>query len=173
MIKFKYCPYCRGELEAKNSTSVCQSCGRKIHLSSSPAASILPVKEGKVLLARRGKEPKKGSVDVVGGFLEPGEHPEEGVIREAKEETGLDIKIVKLLGVYMGNYEYQGEEVKTLNFYYIGRVVGGKMKAQDDVASLEWVAIEKLPENPAFEHQKQAFADLRRWDKESESKGKR
>lgn len=114
----------------------------------------------KVLLGIRAQDPGKGKYDIIGGFLNLGEHPEAGAIREAKEETGLNIKTTGLLGVYMDKYVTTGED--TLNFVYLGKVVSGKEKADDDIAELEWIAIDKLPNDPAFTSQKKVFQDLQK-----------
>lgn len=55
---------------------------------------------GKVVLVKRKKPPYKGRYALPGGFVEIGETTEEAVVREAREETGLSIQIIKLLGVY-------------------------------------------------------------------------
>jgi len=49
------------------------------------------VKGGRLLLVKRGVEPYKGCWDIPGGFLEAGEHPEDGAVREGQEETGLKL----------------------------------------------------------------------------------
>ncbi len=166
MLTYKFCPYCKGALEnisKEKGTFKCMHCKKKLHINSSPTASILPVNGNKVLLAKRAIEPKRGAYDAVGGFLELGEHPEIGVIREAKEETGLEIKPMILLGVYMAeDYLYQGEIEETLNFYYVGKIMKGRMKAKEDVSSLHWVPIKKPPKM-AFGHQEKVMKDLQKW----------
>ena len=132
-------------------------------MNSHPTASAFIVENGKYIISKRAIEPKKGTYDVIGGFLNNGEHPEAGIIREFKEETGLTIKIIDLLGVYMDKYEYQGDLVSTLNFCYIAEIVKGKAKPQDDVASLYWFQISNTPENLAFTWIKKALKDLRGW----------
>lgn len=133
----------------------------KIYKYSAPGAGVLPVADdGRVLLAIRKFDPFKGKYDIIGGFLKYGEDPVTGVIREAKEESGLAIKILELLGVYTDTYGPSGES--TLNFYYVGKIISGKPKANDDVASLKWVSIDKLPK-PAFKSQEPAFKNLQKW----------
>jgi 8-oxo-dGTP diphosphatase len=60
----------------------------------------LIILSGKIVLVKRKKPPYKGDYALPGGFVEIGETTEEAVMREVLEETGLSIKIVKLLGVY-------------------------------------------------------------------------
>lgn len=160
MINWKFCPQCKRELKLDGEYPQCPSCKITIYLHSSPTASVLIYNNGQVLLPKRGIEPFKGEFDIVGGFLKYGEDPIDGVIREAKEETGLEIKILDLLGIYMDTYGPSGES--TLNVNYVGEIVSGELKAQDDVAELVWCPIDNLPK-PAFKSQLQAFKDLKRW----------
>jgi len=171
MPNYKYCPYCRGELKIFRNGYICPTCSKKIYINSSPTASMLIVNKDRVLLAVRGKEPKKGAYDVIGGFLELGEHPEVGIAREVKEETGLKVKILKLLGIYMGDdYKYQGDDVHTLNFYYIGKIISGRLKANDDITSLKWFPITKPPKM-AFTHQAKLMRDFIKWYQTSRGAG--
>ncbi len=121
---------------------------------------MLIIKKDKVLLAKRDVEPFKGKYDVVGGFLKDGEDPVTGVVRETAEETGLKVKILEMLGVYMDTYGKGGK--RTLNFYYIGEISGGRIRAKDDVAELEWFPITEPP-RPAFKSQVKVFHDLLKW----------
>ena len=157
---YKYCPNCKTLLEKQGEHLKCANCGMGIYKNSKPCCGILPVKGGKVLLSKRAIEPYKGAYDIIGGFLESGEHPEDGAKREAKEETGLIVKPMELLGVYMDKYGKGGDD--TLNIHYIGKVTGGKMKAQEDVASLHWVEIGKLPTSKGFQNTRDALKDLQR-----------
>jgi len=160
MKNFKYCPECKLKLINNSDFFKCENCGQIIYKNSAPTASILIIDHDKVLLGKRAINPFKGKYDIIGGFLKYGEDPIAGVLREVKEETGLKIKIIELLGIYMDTYGDGGES--TLNICYIGKIVSGKMKASDDVAELEWVPIDKLPK-PAFKSQIKTFKDLQKW----------
>lgn len=163
-MKFRFCPNCKTEIVKKKDRYLCPECGMEIFRDSSPTASAVILKENRVLLSTRAIAPKRGHYDIVGGFLNPGEHPADGVLREVKEETGLNINPVHLIGIYVGDYEHQGRRTKTLNFYYIAEIESGKMKPQDDAATLEWFDIDKLPEDKlAFPHHKKVLKDFKRW----------
>lgn len=163
MKNYKFCPYCGNPSKKYKEFFMCKKCGKKVYINSHPTAGAFVVENGKYLISKRAIEPKKGNYDVVGGFLNNGEHPESGIIREFKEETGLTIEIIDLLGVYMDKYEYQGDLVDTLCFCYVVKIVKGKIKARDDVASLHWFPIEKSPKNLAFNWIDKALIDLREW----------
>lgn len=106
--------------------------------------------EGKILLGKRGAEPFLGYWDIIGGFLEPGEHPEEGARREVREETGLEVELTGCLGLYVDTYGESSEP--TLNVYYTGRPIGGTLKPASDAIALEWFGSEQIPERLAFQH---------------------
>ena len=76
-----------------------------------------------------------------GGCLEKEETPWEGVIREVKEETGLDVEIEKLAGVYSKPEE--GDIV----FQFICKVIGGKLEINDEADKLEYFTFANLPHN--------------------------
>lgn len=120
-----------------------------------------------VLLARRGEEPHKGEIDIIGGFLNDGEHPEDGARREAFEETDLIIEPTELLDIVMDKYDIGGHNI--LNIYYIGEIKAGEMKAKDDVASLEWVNIQELSFSGGFPSMAHVFTKLKKWYKNKTS----
>lgn len=166
MIQYNFCPKCGTAIPAVSNPPHCETCAVTYYRNAKPCASVLPVKDGKVLLAKRGRDPLKGAYDIIGGFMEAAELPEDAAIREAKEETGLDVKIVSLLGTYVDRYGDDGDY--TLNLHYIGEVIGGEMQAMDDVASLEWVPIGDVPLDEGFQNTKAGLRDLKeKYDSQS------
>ena len=116
-----------------------------------------------MLLVRRAVEPAKDLWDLPGGFLEMGEPPLDGMLREVKEETGLEVHVLSLLGVYIDRYEFQGEKFFTLNHYYVVEPIGGTLRADDDVDAFEWFDLDSLPADDkfAFAHGRIVLRDLR------------
>jgi len=109
----------------------------------------LVLRKGKVLLVKRGREPFRGCYALPGGFVEYGESTEDCVVREIREETGLETEVVRLVGVYseMGR-DPRGHFITLL---YLLREKGGALRAGDDADSAEFFAPSDLPDL-AFDH---------------------
>ena len=152
---WKFCPRCRSELRGDEQRVECPECGFVSYASSKPTAGALcEDDEGRVLLARRAEEPFKGRWDIPGGFLEEGEHPLDGIRRELREETGLEVEPVAFLGVWVDRYGGDSTAEATLNLYWTARVIGGEPDAADDVSELQWFDSDELPPSDelAFEN---------------------
>ena len=149
---FRFCPKCGSQdFEIHNALSRhCTQCGFTFYQNprASTAAFILNSK-GELLVATRGKEPAKGTLDLPGGFVDMGETVEEGMIREIKEETGLDVTNIEYLFSSPNVYVYSGMGVHTLDMDYLARVHGSvpAIKAADDAAEALWIPIAQV--NPA------------------------
>ena len=111
------------------------------------AAGAVIVKDNKVLYQHRKDNGKWG---IIGGILELDETYEEACIREIKEETGLDVKLEYLLGIFH-NYDMKwpsGDMAHVIGAYYVASVVGGNLQVDDE--SLELVFCDKEHMPPLF-----------------------
>jgi ADP-ribose pyrophosphatase YjhB (NUDIX family) len=95
----------------------------------------------KILLVERGKEPLKGYWSLPGGVLETGETLEQGIIREVREETGLEVKPLQVLEIFERIiHDAQGApEYHYVLIDYICRITGGSLRAADDASRAAWV----------------------------------
>jgi 8-oxo-dGTP diphosphatase len=166
--RYRFCPRCGGPLRypeaaASQGDPVCSACGFVFYRNSKPTAGALVVRDGRVLLARRAIDPSAGKWDIPGGFLKHGEHPLDGVIRELREETGLEVEPGNLIGMYVDVYR-DGEDDPDfiLNVYFEAEAVSGEPVAADDVAELRWFAPDDLPGDWAFTHTCDVIADWKR-----------
>jgi len=107
---------------------------------------------GRVLLARRAHEPDAGLWDAPGGFLEEGEDPLDGLRRELREETGLEVEPGRFVGTFVDTYGVGPGAPPVLNLVWEVEVVGGEAAPADDVAELRWFPRDALPpdEDVAF-----------------------
>jgi ADP-ribose pyrophosphatase YjhB (NUDIX family) len=164
-MSFNFCPNCGIKLAASPepfAPQACANCGVMHFHNSKPCAGALIVKDGKVLLVKRAVEPFKNYWDIPGGFLEAGEHPRDGMLREVREELGVEVRVKALLGVYMDRYHTYGEEIFTLNHYYVVEPISGELRAADDVSEWKWFELDALPDRIAFEHERAVLGDLQK-----------
>ena len=133
-------------MEVDGGRATCSACGFVAYANSAPTANALCVDErGRVLLARRAVEPDRGRWDIPGGFLEEGEHPLEGIRRELREETGLEVEPLEFLCATTDVYGDGPGAAATLNLTWTARVVSGTPEPADDVDELRWFAPGELP----------------------------
>ena len=112
--------------------------------------AIIPYKGGIVLIKRK-NEPFKGYYALPGGIVEYGERVEDAAIREVMEETGLECRIKKLVGVYSDpERDPRGHFV---SICFLMEVVGGELKASSDAEDVKIFKLKELPKL-AFDHEK-------------------
>ena len=103
------------------------------------------VEDDKLLLIKRAAEPSKGKWSVPGGSVEWGESLEEALKREVREETGLEIEVEKVAGVF--DLLIQGEDGIQYHYViidYFAHPTGGTLAPGDDAAEARWVPVEEL-----------------------------
>jgi 8-oxo-dGTP diphosphatase len=109
----------------------------------------------KIALIKRGNEPARGKWTIPGGLVELAESPEQAVVREAKEETGLGVENPALVDVVSNvDYDEQGKvKYDYVIIEYLVHVVAGNAEADSDAAELRWVPfdeVEKLDLTASF-----------------------
>ena len=143
-----YCPRCGGKLEKRmhegRERDWCPAC-RVMHYDNPVPATAAVVLDHRLdlLLVRRGQEPGRGKWCLPGGFQETGETPEQCMLRELAEETGLQGRIRGLVGLEMGQNPFAGE---VLVAGYCVNAVGGALCAGDDATEAGYFPLERLPE---------------------------
>jgi len=124
----------------------CENCGFVYYInpSSSAVAFILNDKD-QLLITTRKNEPAKGTLDLPGGFADIGETSEQAIVREVKEETGLDVTYAKFLFSIPNKYRYSNFDVPTLDMFYMCKVKDdSKVQALDDAAKAEWISLKDI-----------------------------
>lgn len=94
------CPHCATSAEQP---LVCERCSWRWYANPRPAAAVLLEREGTepaILLLKRAVDPGRGGWDLPAGYLDPGESFEMAARREAREESGLEVRLLALAGVY-------------------------------------------------------------------------
>jgi 8-oxo-dGTP diphosphatase len=116
------------------------------------AVDVVILHKGKIVLVKRAIKPYKGYLTLPGGFVIPGQTTRETCIKEAKEETGLDVKITKLIGVF--DNPHRDPRGHTASVAYLCISIGGKLKPQKaEVSEVKLLSPKEISEiELGFDH---------------------
>lgn len=106
-----------------------------------PCVGVVCLRGEEVLLIRRGRPPRQGEWSVPGGRIEPGERAVDAGLRELREETGVEARIVGLLDVVDGVFREAGRHYVLID--YLAEWVAGEPVAGDDAADAAFVPLEE------------------------------
>ncbi|MBD3407836.1 MAG: NUDIX domain-containing protein [Candidatus Lokiarchaeota archaeon] len=138
-----------------------------MYRNPSPTVDTIILDKDRVVLVKRKNEPYKGMWVLPGGFVDYGETVEEAAVREVMEETGLEIKLKAILGVYSDPARDPRKHIQSTVFiaqYISGTPIGG-----DDAAEAKWFTLEELNKvSLAFDHN-QIIKDFIDWMNERET----
>ncbi len=143
---FKFCPRCATALEdpGNDSGARCPDCGKTWYHNAAPTAGCVMIRDGKALITKRARDPEKGRFDIPGGFIEPGEDPISGLIREVDEELSMKVTVELSDLVQAVPHRYGDDGDWTLAFGFIARDPVGEPQPADDVEKVQWVTIDQL-----------------------------
>ena len=160
--EFRFCPKCATGLEPRDEHGTmrptCPNCGWIHYRNPVPAAGVILVEDGRVLMTLRRWEPRAGTWCLPAGFMESGETPEQTAVRETEEETGLVVTLSGLFGVYAG---FDDPRVRTLLILYTAERAGGKLAPGDDAVETEFFPLDALPEEIAFGSHRRALDEYK------------
>ena len=151
--KFAYCPVCGSPRFEENNfkSKKCAACGFTYYANPCSATAAFIVNDNdEMLVVRRAKAPAKGTLDLPGGFVDMGETVEQGMRREIKEETGLDVHDIQYLFSSPNVYMYSGMGIHTLDMDFLVPVHGDPealkaiVRAADDAAEALWIPISQV-----------------------------
>lgn len=158
MATRRHCPFC-GQPNRKLAGQPhrrCPACGETDWINPAPAIGIAILRSDQVLLSKRARPPKQGEWDLVGGFVDAGETPDQAAVREVFEETGCRLVEARVEGVAAGDYGGR----PTLNFLAVGHI-DGEPRAADDSLELRWWPLDRVPAI-AWPHEADFVQRLRR-----------
>ncbi|MBN1655818.1 MAG: NUDIX domain-containing protein [Deltaproteobacteria bacterium] len=149
-----YCHFCATRLEnrtfEKRARLYCPRCDQVLYENPIPATCLVVIdNKNRVLLVRRSVQPEIGAWCLPGGFIELGEPPEQAALRELREETGLEGRVEKLLGVFA----QESEQYHTVMIVgYLIKDFTGAPRAGDDASDIAFYGPETLPDIPFASH---------------------
>ena len=138
---WRFCPRCAGNVTWSVDHLECEGCGAWYWANALPGTQGILVRDGRVLLAKRAHDPRKGGWDLPGGFVGETEAPEDALRREFLEETGLAVEPVEIMRIDVEPYEHR--HVFSVTYIVTGE---GEPVPADDVEELRWFAPDELPE---------------------------
>lgn len=143
----RYCPLCGAPTQLQTRFGiprpVCTACGHIVFFAPAVAVLALVVQDEQVLLVQRAHDPQKGKWVTPAGFMEWDEDPAAAARREVREETGLDVRIDRLLDVF---HTPDDGGMADVVIAYAASIVDGTLQAADDAQAASWFSRENLPE---------------------------
>jgi 8-oxo-dGTP diphosphatase len=144
--QIKFCLRCGTEVTHEDKFGmlrpVCPQCGWIHFIDPKVAAAVLVEQDGRVLLVRRANEPFRGLWTLPAGFVNGGEDPAEAAVRECLEETGLSVRVTRVLDVIAGLEHERGAD---FIIFYHAEVISGELIPADDADAAEWFTRDELP----------------------------
>jgi len=117
------------------------------------ATAIITFPQDKILLIKRRTLPFMGYWALPGGRVDPGETVEQAIEREVKEETGLDVEVVRKIGEYHEQGVQDGVEYDYYPAFFLVKILNGEIKKQEsEIEEIKLFSLNAVPGVLAFEH---------------------
>jgi ADP-ribose pyrophosphatase YjhB (NUDIX family) len=121
---------------------VCPACDHTIYFDPKVAVAVCLMQDDQILLVRRGMEPMQGLWAMPAGFMEYDEDPQAAARREVLEETGLEVRIDRLLEVF---HTPSDGGLANIVITYAASITGGRLQASDDADDVGWFSKANVP----------------------------
>jgi ADP-ribose pyrophosphatase YjhB (NUDIX family) len=142
---YRFCPRCGAPLECRTLKAaepprlVCRGCAFVFFLDPKVATGVVFAYQGGILLVQRAIEPQYGKWVFPGGYVDRGETLEAAALREVREESGLVVRLTRLLGAY----SFPGNPV--ILVAYAGEVTGGTVRIDDESLAARAFPRDEIP----------------------------
>ncbi|MCP5149140.1 MAG: NUDIX hydrolase [Ectothiorhodospiraceae bacterium] len=142
-----WCCRCRGTMGTREVQGrprrVCEACGFIHFVEAKVGVGVCVIDDDRLLLVRRRFNPEKGRWSLPAGFLDSGDDPRACAVREAREETGLEVRVTGLVDVFHNPPQRGGA---TLFVLFEAEIVGGRLEAADDATDADFFPLDALPD---------------------------
>jgi 8-oxo-dGTP diphosphatase len=159
---YRFCPCCGGGLEKREVNGqtrlVCRECGKILYLNPAVGVAVVVRRGGDILWGRRAGGAYAGAWCIPCGYVEWGEEVRAAAAREFAEETGLVVMVGEVLAVHSN---FHDAARLTVGLWFAGRVVGGILKAGDDLAEVAFFPLDAPPSPLAFPTDAVVLSELR------------
>lgn len=160
-MHYRFCPACGGSLQPRSLKTgdpdrlVCSACGFVFYLDPKVAVgTIIEAPDSRLVLVRRAIEPGYGLWVFPGGYVDRGEELTAAAVREAREESGLDVRLDGLVNIY----SYSGSS--PIIIVYAASILGGELCADDECLEARLFEADKIPwDELAFRSTNEALRD--------------
>jgi 8-oxo-dGTP diphosphatase len=160
-VEYRFCPRCGGALESRSLKAgepdrlVCGACGFVFYLDPKVAVgTIITTEDSRLVLVRRAIEPGYGLWVFPGGFVDRGEELPTAAMREAREESGLDVRLDRLVNIY--SYT----DAAVIIVVYAATAMGGDLCGDDECLEARLFRADEIPwDELAFRSTREALRD--------------
>ena len=121
----------------------CPACGWTYYGNPVATAVAVVTRGSRVLLVLRARPPYAGTWDIPGGFLEADEAPERALRRELREELGVAVRSLRVIGFATDRYGARG--IPLLSVVFRATLAPGPLRASDDISTLRWFERTQIP----------------------------
>jgi ADP-ribose pyrophosphatase YjhB (NUDIX family) len=157
-----FCPRCATPMASADDHGTlrptCPQCGYVWYRNPVPAAGVVLVEHGRVLLVKRRWDPRAGAWCLPAGFMEAGETPEQSAIRELEEEDRADRAAHRALRRL--RRLRRSARARRCSSSTRGSRPAGTLRAGDDAIERAWYPLDALPDDLAFASHRQALTEL-------------
>ena len=145
----RYCQRCGSETQVEviegRERDICSVCGNIYYNQWKVSAGVRVVSDGKVLLVQRGLEPWRGKWHMPAGYVEIDEEPWQAAEREAREETGLTVRVNRLVNCYTDTCDPRGNVIVLI---YDATVVSGNLALSSETQSVNFFSPHEISSLP-------------------------
>jgi NAD+ diphosphatase len=144
----RFCPRCGSDRFGyrADKSFLCGKCGFQLYINAAAAVvALIEDDQGRLLFVRRAREPGKGTLDLPGGFVDPGETLEGALHREIKEELNLDIESFSYFCSFPNTYLYGGIVYYTIDLTFACAIKDlGRIRTGDDAGEHLFISPEHI-----------------------------